>query len=223
MVPAILLKNYPDTLEAFLRYCRNLLVHAEQNVDSIEAFFGKRLSDEELLNEILKEVPKILVHLLWFGKRNFPELSFAANFPTNCAKAYEETMRLEANEIGGAMEELFDAACSDPKSTSVKDEDEEATELFKESHKKIKKVLQDTAADFKPLKERMQKLDRERVKLERRIEGLKISAEKSPERSEEDIDSLKTELAEVKKKLEMKWKVLQQPESYVKSKYLGFF
>ena len=221
--------KYNDTLIAFLRFCRNLVVHAGQHKDALEKHFGTTLSSEELLNEILKPdaCPRLLIHLYWVAKchlAHLPQLKFLENFSSKSCNAYVQLMEVERKAIGEpALSELYATLCQTPESpVTAVDENAIVEDAFCQFHKQIVQVLNKTESDFKPYKEDAKKRENDQSRLEKKIANLTKNG-----RPQAEIDATKTQLDALKTAMEAelpcRWMLdfrddLRKSEKYRESK-----
>ena len=204
--------KYNDALVSFLRYCRNLVAHSGQYQAILEKRFGFFPSGAKLLGMVLEKAPCMVVHFHWFAKRHLSHLSFTANFPENCAKAYDEQRKFMLAKIG-EYEELRDNVCpslSDKAGATARlAESDKSFEtnhaaifdsFLQNGYKEIQKIIQRTEVDFKALKQDVKTWERRKENLERTIEGMRKSGQ-----SPAEIDQREEELAAIKEKLKAKW------------------
>ena len=64
--------KYSSMLEAFLRYCRNMMAHTEQHQESFIKHFGSAIAGPDFLQKILIDAPRVLIHFYWFAKEYLP-------------------------------------------------------------------------------------------------------------------------------------------------------
>ena len=221
VVPDVLRRSkYSDSVIDFFRFCRNLLVHAGQLKDLLEKHFGKSVSDLDLLEMILECVPRILVHAFWFAKSYIQHLKFAAEFPSQCVKAYEELMHHVRAEIGDQFEELQSAICGEAKRpTAGADQDEIMLELFQQSHHEIIQIVKKTDPEFKAYKSSLKSLEHEKHRLEETLSKLKLH-----ERPADDVDLAQEKLDTVTQKLEGMWllrarEILRDPKKLKEGRF----
>ena len=207
--------KYTNSLDSFVRYCRNLIAHVGQYKTILEAKFGKVPSGEELLKMILKYTSRVVIHLYWFAKRYLPHLnSFTDSFPEPCAKAYEDLLEYLRSKIGKGMEALrreVDPPMSDKAmapASPVKEAkipmDDHATIIdtfLGTSHKEIQAIIEKTDIDFSELKRDVKRWKSEEKYLKAAIDGMKKA--KSPDKGK--IDEKMAELQVVKEQLQLEW------------------
>ena len=217
--------KYSNSLDSFLRYCRNLMAHAGQHKATLEKYFCRPCSDEELLEMILERVPRMVVHFYWFAKRHLPNSAFTKNFPEACAKAYEDLMEIERKKISD-MKKLREEVCPEldkvPTATTedakAAHEDHEAVveAFFQTSHKEIQAIIKRTEVDCKSLKQDVKKWENDKRRLEKTIANANFLQKDKKRKAIEELDV-------VKNKLNAKWYLdyrdhMQDADKYRESK-----
>ena len=211
--------RYTNSLDSFLRYCRNLIAHAGQHKTILEAKFGKVPTAEELLKMILEYTSRMVIHLYWFAKRYLKQLgTFTKSFPDQCAKAYEDLLAYLHSQIGAGMEALrlevdpplsekAKAPATPSKGTNASMDDHVAIidAYFGTSHKDIQAIIERTEVDFAELKRDVQQWELEEKKLKAAIEGMKKSKSPDEGKINKKINKKMAELETVKERLRMKW------------------
>ena len=205
---------YSNSFGSFIRYSRNLLMHAQQNQMPLRTQFGDDVTSDKLLDIIEKEVPGMKLHIQWIAKKFFPHLSFTKDFPEPCLRAYEDLMEKKRKEIGAGMAELHASICPKPveKVGAVK---ERTVAVLETINNNMIKSVQMVNPSFKLLNESTKKLEKKRNGLQKKIENLKDRA--SP------VDKAEADLAEIDLQLEANnilecQELARQAESYLTCK-----
>ena len=201
VIPTILKRSkYGASFVAWLRYVRNLIVHNGQYQELLMEIYEKSMTDVGLLNEVLKEAPRALIHCIWIAKTYFPDVVSNVALPAPCAKAYEDLIQVERDKIGdvAAMERLQREVCPEMEDEcSIHTPSVGPTEVFLQQ---IAEVVKKSEPSFKPLKTEMEKLERKQVNLQEAIKRMKESR-----RPHEDIAKKQEELESVSEQLKDKW------------------
>ena len=216
--------KYSDGVDAYLRYCRNLIFHAGQYEELLQQKYGRLPSSNELLQMILKHTPGFVINFYWISARHF-ELKFTENFPPQCVKAYEEQIKAHKQKIHGNLEglrrtvgiESLDSANPSDNST-VNEYNAIVDEFFSGSHKQIQRIIEKTESNFKSLKADLKKWDREKARLQETVAQL-TKNHKPPS----EVEVKCKELAQVEKMLEARWIIeyrdcIRNPYSFRESK-----
>ena len=116
VVPDLLKKSkYSNSLACFLRYKRNLIVHAGQNQSALQKHFQKQVSSEDLFDIVTDHEPSAMIHIYWATKQFFPHLPCVQNFPTECVKAHADRMKHERQRLkideDDALEVFYQQVC----------------------------------------------------------------------------------------------------------------
>ena len=186
IVPEILKHSkYSRMLDAFLRYCRNTMAHAEQHRESLQKHFGKEMSAVDFLKAMLIGAPFALIHFYWFAKKYLPHLPCAEKLPANCAKAHEERMEEAKNNISGGWEAMYTRVCPQlAVAAAPVDEVARLEEIFEQSLAQIGKTLDKSDGDFKRCKKEVRDWEKKMNQLQKVVEN-KIKS-KRPEKEIEE-------------------------------------
>ena len=76
--------KYTNSFISFLRYCRNLLMHTQQNQTALATQFGKNVTSDLLQDHVDEEVPWLKIHIQWIAKKFFSHLPLTQHFPEPC-------------------------------------------------------------------------------------------------------------------------------------------
>ena len=209
-IPELLaMSKYDDTPVDFVRFARNIIIHAGQHWKHHLKHYGRVLSSTDVLNEILKYVPHFIIFINWHAKLHMPELPFTQAFPESCAKAYGQQIEMARKEISNPKA-LYAQLCQgsrDSEEAVTKPNTQKMLEdAFKRSQQEIAKILRKTDPEFKGMKEDLKSLENKKKRLEKSVQ-VKTNLGKS----QTDIDRAKTELASVERQLELllefKWMI----------------
>ena len=76
--------KYTNSFISFLRYCRNLLMHTQQNQTILATQFGENVTSDLLQDHVDEEVPWLKIHIQWIAKKFFSHLPLTRHFPEPC-------------------------------------------------------------------------------------------------------------------------------------------
>ena len=203
VVPDVLShSNYSSLLEAFLRYSRNTMAHAEQHKASLTKHFGSAIAGPDMLNKMLASAPRGLIHFNWFAKRYLKHLPCTERFPEKCAAAYEELMAEEKKNISGGWEAMYARVCPKPKAvTAPVDEHAALEEAFEQSCKEFRKLLDQSESHFKNYKKAVKEWEMKKDRLQKAVEN-----KRENHRLPAEIDEAQKKLDEhVETRLPLKW------------------
>ena len=205
VIPEILAHSkYSSSLEAFLRYVRNVLVHTEQHRESLENRFGKGITPTILLRKWLAAVPRGLIHLYWFAQCH---LGLDFGLPEKCVASYIELMAMEKTKLGGdeSVKAIHARVCPKPVGAAAPvDERAAMQEQFDQCGKEILQILDRSESHFRNYKKSVKEWEKKRSTLEK---ALKTKEEKL--RPQEEIEaaknSLQAHMDHMEDKLALKW------------------
>ena len=219
VIPEILqCSKYSNNLISYFRYCRNMIVHAEQHKDVLRKHLRIHPTPANLWRETLKSTPTSSVHLHWLGKVHLKGLSITEAFPELCCKAYEEQMKLKKKELEAVWESI--QSCVKDKHNDdahYVDKDAEMIEAFDVTHKQMVQLLDKTEVKFRAYKEKMKKMEKELQRAKSKVTNLKRN-----KRPTADIREAENQLQDLQRKVDadmnFKWmldvrNVIRNPET----------
>ena len=202
VIPATLhLSKYSTLLEAYLRYCRNMMAHTEQHQESLVKHFGTAIASSDLLQKMLISTPRMLIHFYWFAKQYLPFLTCVSKFPKNCAAAYQEFMEAQQKRIGD-MEAEFAKVCPEPAGAGASvDEHDVMVEAFDQLCKQIHQLIDQSECHFKNYRKAVNDWEKQSHLLKKTVENKRTN-----DRPLKEIEIAEKSLEDhMEKKLPLKW------------------